>query len=169
MSNLYYGIHDPPKGKKRANMKQSFDKGQVRYYGVEPLDDIYLEKSKDGKKDDDNFSQKEKMMIALAVLNGKKKKIKGMLQSLSSKSKDNEKRELYNKDLANVNKHITDLKAIINEEKIKITNPEVTKMGKDLAKILQYDAARKFLKKQMPKLDTLLNLNFPESKAKAYK
>lgn len=49
--NMYCGIGKVPKGKKRGTAKECLNANQVRYYGIEQIDEKYLEKKKEKKLD----------------------------------------------------------------------------------------------------------------------
>lgn len=51
MSKPYCGVGKPPKGFKRATMKECLERGQVRYWGVKKIDSRLIEASKRPKKD----------------------------------------------------------------------------------------------------------------------
>src|SRR4051812_9834699 len=73
MSNLYFGIEDPPKGKVRGSMIQSAQHKQVRYYGVNKIDPKILThvKQPKGKNSDRN-----KLRLKMTELTVKIKKLK---------------------------------------------------------------------------------------------
>lgn len=91
MSKLYYGIGDVPNNKKRANMKEAFEKRQVRYYGTHKVDPriIQLAQNIQEKK-----LYKQRLISKLISLRGRKKRMINLLKI----EKNEERKEELKKD-----------------------------------------------------------------------
>lgn len=71
-NNVYYGAAETvPKGKKRTNMTQAVDKGQVRYYGIKKVDQLIVNaKSETIKVKRAKKNKVQKLLDAIVKLSG---------------------------------------------------------------------------------------------------
>jgi hypothetical protein len=67
MTDIYCGVKNVPKGKKRGTMKQCASKGEVRYYGLKRIDPKLLEHAQSKKGKMGSKKDLEKRMIILRV------------------------------------------------------------------------------------------------------
>ena len=92
MSELFYGVGPVPKGKRRANMKEAVMANQIRYFGLNKIDPILVASVNKLKKDaNKRQKEKEKLMVKIASLLGKKKNITSKINYTHDKT---EKKEL---------------------------------------------------------------------------
>lgn len=76
MSTKYYGVKEVPEGKKRANMKEAKEAGQIRYWGAKRADPKLINSTSEKS---DQTAQKKKKILALQTaivkLTGRLKKL----------------------------------------------------------------------------------------------
>ena len=65
MADIFCGIGNVPKNKKRGTMRECAEKGQIRYYGIKKIDSKTLSMSKDKKKDDNVLPETREKLIKL--------------------------------------------------------------------------------------------------------
>lgn len=87
MSNVYCGVRDVPAGKKRGSMKQCAEKGEVRYYGLNKVDERLLEFLRDPKQ---KPMSRDKVFIKMSSL---KMKLKKMQIVVSDAQKESQKKK----------------------------------------------------------------------------
>ena len=100
MSNAFCGIGQIPKGKKRGSMKECAELGQIRYYGLKKIDQRLVDNALSNKKLKGSNTNKleeksQELMLELATIGGKIKKLSGQIQAEKNKSE----KEKLNKDL----------------------------------------------------------------------
>ena len=90
-SDIYYGPLDVPKGKRRPTMKEAVEANQVRYYGINKVDNILVHAKGNEKKirkdDKKKLEKAEESYISNAV---KLKKIKDKIVQTKSTAEKND-------------------------------------------------------------------------------
>jgi len=104
MTDIYCGVRDVPKGKKRGSMKECAEKGEVRYFGLNKVDERLLEFLRDPKK---KPMSRDKVFIKMSTLKIKLKKMQmevtdAQKESIKKKTSSSIKKfqtikELFNK------------------------------------------------------------------------
>ncbi len=69
MSKVYCGIGDVPKGKRRANMVECAELGQVRYFGLKKIDSRTIDAAKQKKSDAAKLAAMRKKLMTRFVSN----------------------------------------------------------------------------------------------------
>lgn len=86
MSDVYCGIGKIPKNSRRGTPKECLNSNQVRYYGIEKIDQNEFKKSASGKK---IKKLKENVKKHIVILRVKKRKTEERIEY----EKDNKKKE----------------------------------------------------------------------------
>lgn len=104
----YCGIKEPiPKNKRRGNMKECALKNQIKYYGAQKVDKKIVELAV--KKKEPKIT-KEKAMLEIAKMNGRKKRLESLIES--PKEVDNKNTNM--KELAKTKEELIKWKDIYN-------------------------------------------------------
>lgn len=90
MANIYCGIDNVPKGKKRGTMGQCVELGQVRYYGKKKIDARTLEAAKTKKNVPET---RDNLIKLLASLNGTINRNKGRYDTTKDTTAEGEKKK----------------------------------------------------------------------------
>lgn len=111
MTDVYCGIKNVPKGRRRGTMKECLEKGQVSYYGLNKIDKKVLEhiESKKGKNK------------GIGELVNERVKVKAQIQKMTTLFKKEEDKEKKKK-----------MKAIIDSKRdiLKTLNEKIKKAQK---------------------------------------
>lgn len=89
---LYYGVGTPPKGKRRANVKEALEANQIRYYGLKKVDKRIVTKAQ--KKDQDKQTIRDLQNKKIRLFARIKNMIKLIKAEKDIKKKDKMKDEV---------------------------------------------------------------------------
>lgn len=115
MSDIFCGVGNVPKKKKRGSMKQCAEAGQVRYYGIKKVDQKLIDevaKNKKRSKKIENFSEIDTLKIKIAQTSGKIKKLEHMIKGAK---KDESKKKKLEKELDDIKDEYAKYKAKIKK------------------------------------------------------
>ena len=150
MADIYCGIDDVPKGKRRGSMRECAEKKQVRYYGKYKVDNIALEAA---KNKDVIPETREKLLLELAALRGSIRRHKGRCETSKNKDIKEESCKIWKKSEDRLKKIIPKLQKV---EKAR----EAKKVKKSIKKPVEYEGEdfskmKKIFKKKVPKMKKL--------------
>jgi len=119
MSDIYCGVRDVPKKKKRGSMKQCVEKGQISYYGVKKVDSKLLEKHLNSKKEKkDAMKVLMKMAEQKGTLTAKLSKLKKAIDA----EKDKKKLKAYETQKTELLAKLKDVVKLFNEANKKVSS-----------------------------------------------
>jgi hypothetical protein len=119
MSNIFCGIGDVPKGKKRGSMAQCAEMGQIRYYGVKKVDQKLIssvikdKKTRSSLKKTTVDKKLELLYTSMASATGQITKLKKQIAA----EKDAKEKDKYKKELAKVEKKLQTIREQISDIK----------------------------------------------------
>ena len=133
MSNVFCGVGDIPKKKKRGSMKECAELGQVRYYGIKKVDEKLINgiinKKKESKKNDKKqniIRGKNKYEDALLELSSMQGRRKRFLREIDE-SDDKKEQQKLKKELEKVELRIEELKKDVTKFKSQLKRMSRTK------------------------------------------
>jgi len=119
MSDIYCGVRDVPKKKKRGSMKQCVEKGQISYYGVKKVDSKLLEKHLNSKKEKKDATKVlMKMAEQKGTLTAKLSKLKKAIDA----EKDKKKLKAYETQKTELLAKLKDVVKLFNEANKKVSS-----------------------------------------------
>ena len=133
MSNVFCGVGDIPKKKKRGSMKECAELGQVRYYGIKKVDEKLINgiinKKKESKKNDKKqniIRGKNKYEDALLELSSMQGRRKRFMREIDE-SDDKKEQQKLKKELKKVELRIEELKKDVTKFKSQLKRISRTK------------------------------------------
>ena len=94
MADAYCGVGKIPKDKRRGNMKECAEQGQVRYFGLKKIDQRLIDHAKTSKK---SSVSKRTVVSKWSTLKARRKRLDGEIESTKDKTKKEQLKAEYKK------------------------------------------------------------------------